>query len=147
MILLSCQECVKSVYMLHCMYHVYANRMHDLITTRKFNSRDCLYSIRMVVSSPDPAPKREKGLVYIECFLGLVSEFWCANQIAPCGLHVIIMWYLTIANCCCSWCVAMPKRCVIMAITWHAISCAPQRVLDVYQTLLPLWGGVWERDY
>ena len=61
--------------MLHCMYHVYANRMHDLITTRKFNSRDCLYSIRMVVSSPDPAPKREKGLVYIECFLGLVSEF------------------------------------------------------------------------
>ena len=28
-----------------------------------------------LVSSPDPAPKREKGLVYIERFLGLVSEF------------------------------------------------------------------------
>ena len=37
------------------------------------NNRSC--SDTGIVSSPDPAPKREKGLVYIERFLGLVSEF------------------------------------------------------------------------
>ena len=30
----------------HCIYRVYANRTHDPITARKFNSRNCLYSIR-----------------------------------------------------------------------------------------------------
>ena len=29
-----------------CDYRVYANRTHDPITARKFNSRNCLYSIR-----------------------------------------------------------------------------------------------------
>ena len=35
----------------------------------------CSSARTLIISSPDPAPKREKGLVYIQRFLGLVSEF------------------------------------------------------------------------
>ena len=45
------------------------------------------------------------------------------------------------------WCIAIPKWCVVTPITRYAASCAPQKALDVYQTLSLLEGGVWERDY
>ena len=102
-----------------------------------------------LVLSPDPAPKREKGLVYIECFLGLVSEFWCANQIRAmwltwhCDYLVTPLYsqlWIIIAVRENSWirCVAMPKWCVV-TITWHATSCCtPQKHL-VYTRHFPLW--------
>ena len=33
------------------LYRVYANRTHDPITARKFNSRNCLYSITIEASA------------------------------------------------------------------------------------------------
>ena len=35
----------------HFNYRVYANRTHDPITARKFNFRNCLYSIRTEASA------------------------------------------------------------------------------------------------
>lgn len=38
-------------------------------------------TVSAIISFPDPSLKEGKGLVYIECFLGLVSGFCRANQI------------------------------------------------------------------
>ena len=59
--------------------------LHDLATLT------CIEVELALVSSPDPAPKREEGLVYIECFLGLVCVSDAPIRFVPCGLDVIIM--------------------------------------------------------
>ena len=56
-----------------------------------------------LVLSPDPTSEREKGLVYVECFLGLFLNSEVPIRFAPCDLHVIIMWYPAIANYICAW--------------------------------------------
>ena len=44
------------------------------------------------------------------------------------------------------WCVAMPKWCVVMTVTWQAASYAPKKALDVYLTLsLCAWWGLGMR--
>ena len=74
---------IKFIVMYYCpsagSVHRYGRLLH---MCQKFKPRLLLsnrchveYFDLAIVLSPDPAPNREKGLVYIECFLGLVSEF------------------------------------------------------------------------
>ena len=78
--------------------------------------------------------KVEVGVAPSSAFGGLFLNIDTPIRFSPCGLHVIIMWYHTISNYCCV-CVAMPKRSIVMTITWYAASCTPQKALYVYQTL------------
>ena len=82
--------------------------------------------------------------------LGL-ADLECLNSVAPirvvpCSLHVIIMWYCTIARYCCSWerlmhCYAKMMRCHDSHMT-SCILCAQ----DVYQTLSSCaWWGLGKR--
>ena len=122
------------------------DRLHDIAVKSRICATKKPFQCHLV-SFPDPALKEGKGLVHIERFLGLddisVKNSSTPIRFTPC----VIMWHRRILHACESgWCVVMPKRCVAMPITWYAVSCAPQKTLDVYQTLSLLEGGVWKRD-
>ena len=104
-----------------------------------------LKSRSRLVSSPDPTPKGGKDLVLIEQFLGLADVAFL-NSVAPCSLHVIIMWYCTIASR--EWlmhCYAKITKmmhchdCHMMSYI-HPVH--PKKAFDAYQTLSSFWGRV-----
>ena len=93
-------------------------------------------SICITVSSPDPAPKREKDLIYIEHFLGRTGNSMSYDShdsasFAIVGCHMIIT--------------CKPHGVNLIGVSKFRNK--PKKALDVHQTLLPLWGGVWGRDY
>ena len=72
----------------------------------------------IIVSSPYPAPKEGE-----ESGIHQALSWACLSR-----LHLNVMWHPTIIyQLLLGWYVAMPKWCIVMTITWHAISCAPQK--------------------
>ena len=94
------------------------------------------YFVVMNVTFPDPAPKREKGLVYIKRFLHTIC-LTCDYHVTPCYSRLLLsvrVWERESG-----WCIAMSKRCIVMTITWHPILCTPKSTRCIPDPFPP-WG-------
>ena len=138
-------KCVS--FIIHQTIHITACNMDIL-----WGVSDYVYGLYLqFVLSPDPTPKRGKGLIHIERFLGLADVAFL-NSVAPirftpCGLHVTIMWHrpIDIANYCCMWellmhCHAKTMRCHDDHMT-YCILCTPKNARCVPDPFLPLGVG------
>ena len=89
----------------------------------------------------------ERDRVLSGAWWRFISELSCTNQIHAmwftCDYHVTPPYNRILHACESGWCVAMPKRCIVMPVTWYAASCAPQKALDVCQTLPLTRKRVW----
>ena len=100
---------------------------------------------------PRPNPQKKERVWYTSsAFWGLFLNIDMPIRFTQCGLHVIIMWHRAIATFAARerhWCVAMPKRCIVMMITTCCILCNLKSTQRVPDPLLFLGGWVWEQNY
>ena len=93
-----------------------------------------------IILSPDPTPKEGKGLVHIERFFGLVSEYGHPNQIhamwLACDYHVTPCY----SNYCCTWEPLMHCHAKTMHCHDDYMTCCILCTLSVYQTISSIWG-------